>query len=179
MRCTVRPSPSVTVTRDGLSSTISANSGSIATETLRARALIFLSAILREGLEHGRPVEGRIGRHIVHAELRTFDRGWIFIADARSRIFGDARLDSGDVGDVELIAKLERGVDSSVAETTAGITLGLEAALDYVVAAAKLGERIERHLDAAVEGAEIAGHRIFERRRTRREAGATQRGGKD
>ena len=55
----------------------------------------------------------------------------------------------------------------------------LEAALDYVVAAAKLGERIERDLDAAVEGAEIAGHRIFERRRTRREAGAAQRGRED
>ena len=66
-----------------------------------------------------------------------------------------------------------------MAETSAGITLGLEAALDYVVAAAKLGERIERDLDAAVEGAEIAGHRIFERRRTRREAGAAQRGGED
>ena len=66
-----------------------------------------------------------------------------------------------------------------MAETTAGITLGLEAALYYVVAAAKLGERIERDLDAAVKGAEIAGHRIFERRRTRREAGAAQRGGED
>ena len=74
--------------------------------------------LLREGLEHGRPVEGRIGRHIGHAELRTFDRGWIFIADARSGIFGDARLDSGDVGDVDLINVLLRDSEKTDYEPT-------------------------------------------------------------
>ena len=75
-----------------------------------------------------------------------------------------------DVGDLDLVAQLERGVDGGVAEAAARIALGLEAALDDVVAPAKLVERLEGDLDAAVEGVEIAGHRIFQRRRAGGEA---------
>ena len=67
----------------------------------------------------------------------------------------------------DLVAQFERRVDRGVAEAAAGIALRAEAALDDLVAAAEIGERLERDRDAAVEGAEIAAPDFRVRRRSR------------
>jgi len=114
-----------------------------------------MDGLLGEGLEHGRSVKRGVGGHVRHAELRALDRGRIRRADAGGGEFGDARLDGGDVCDIEVAPQFEGCIDGGVAEAAARVALGLEAALDDVVAPAELRNRLERHLDAAIEGAEI------------------------
>src|SRR5262249_58729967 len=101
-------------------------------------------------------VKRRVGGHVRYAEFRALDRGRIRRTDAGGGEFGDARLDRGDVRDIELAPQFQGRVDRGVAEPTAGIALGLEAAIDDVVVAAQLGDRAGRHPYAAGQGAATA-----------------------
>ena len=84
-------------------------------------------------------------------------------------------MDAADIGHArpELFAQRERGLDRGVAAPTAGIGLEHVADAHEIVAPAEVLERLQRHLEPAPEGLEIAGTAL-ERLRMRGEAAACQ-----
>ncbi len=86
----------------------------------------------------------RVGSKIGAAELGALLGLRIFVGEAARGKVCNRDVDTDDVVERDQLAQFERGVDCSVAEPPARISLEPVAHLGEIVATAEIGERFER-----------------------------------